>query len=385
MNMIYFDNAATTFPKPQNVTNAICDANKNLGNPGRGGHYISMKSGEKMYSVREKCAEFFGADSENVIFTPGCTHSINYAVKGIAEPGCHFITSNLEHNAVIRPVHSLKAMGCTYGIAKVTDDDDKTVENFEKLITPKTKAIICTLGSNVTGRILPYKKIARLCEERNLCFIADGAQGCGILPVSISDGINVLCVPGHKGLFGPMGIGLMITDGKYKIKEMIQGGTGSASNSVEQPEFLPDRFESGTPNISGIMGIGAGIDFIKAKGLKNIYKHEYELCSLFLRLIKDVHGIVIYRSEQTNDYLPVVPFNIAKLNSEECAQQLSHMKFCLRGGLHCAFLAHKTLGTLESGVVRFAPSIFNTREEVYNLVFALKQIIKMLNINNNCI
>jgi len=265
--MIYFDNAATTFPKPVQVINSMKRAVTEYGgNPGRAGHALSLKTAEAVFEARGKCADFFEAEIEHTIFTLNCTHALNMAIKGIvpvlakqsvsgglpSADGVHFVISDLEHNAVARPVHSLSKTGSiTYSIAKSFDDDSQTIKSFESQINAKTKAVVCTAASNVTGKIMPYSKIAELCQKRGICFILDAAQCGGVIPIKIGNGINFICCSGHKGLYGPMGTGLLITDGKYRLKTFIEGGTGSNSSTLEQPNDLPDRFESGTINTPG--------------------------------------------------------------------------------------------------------------------------------------
>ena len=375
--MVYLDNAATTYPKPPSVISKNSYALVNYGaNPGRSGHRLSMETGEAVFAARQRCAEFFGAKTENVCFMLNCTEAINTALKGTAEPGCHFITSDWEHNAVLRPLTSLsKSNEISFSVARTTDNDSETVTNFARLIRKETKAVICTAASNVTGRILPYKKLAAMCQKNNICFILDAAQGAGVLPISLSDGINIICAAGHKGLYGPMGTGLMITDGRYRLKTLIEGGTGSASREAEQPEFLPDRFESGTINTAGIIALGEGVAFVSEKGISAIYEHEWRLCAYAFEQMKKNRRIVLYGSFSRKN-APLFSFNIAGISSEETASRLSDSGFCLRGGLHCAYLAHKRLGTLETGTVRFAPSVYTTKYEVNSFLKALGKITR---------
>lgn len=380
--MIYFDNAATTYPKPANVRAAVSEAILRCGgNPGRSGHAMSLAAADAVYRVREKAGDMFGAPPENVIFTSNCTHSLNMAIKGIAEQDLregkpfHVIISDMEHNSAARPVHELVKRGLTYSIAHVCDDDYNTVENFRSLITPDTKAIVCTLGSNVTGKILPFREIGRLAAEHGLCFIGDGAQVCGAVRVSMSeDNINILCMPGHKGLYGISGTGLMITDGRFPIYHIMEGGTGSTSQELEQTPFLPEGLESGTVNTVGIVSVGAGIDFINNTGIDRIYSHENMLCERFIRGIENSDRVTVYRG--SGKYLPIVLFNVSGYNSEETAEFLSERGFALRGGLHCSGLAHEALGTLSTGGVRFAPSCLNTVQQTDALAAAVRQLCR---------
>lgn len=375
--MINFDNSATSFPKPAAVKKAVLTAFSHYGgNPGRSGHALSLKTAEAVYKTRSTAAEFFGAEVDNVIFTQNCTHALNTAIKGIAKDGCHIIISNLEHNSVLRPVHALSLNnGCSYSIAEISHDDFTTIENFNKLITPKTKIIVCTLGSNVTGQITPYRQIAELCRKHGICFIADGAQACGVIPINLSDGIDILCTAGHKSLYGPSGTGLLVTDGKYMIRPLMEGGTGSTSLEAVQPDFLPDALESGTVNTAGIIGLGAGFEFVKKLGIDKIYKHENFLCQKFISEMKKLKNIVIYRDERFRNYLPVVSFNVSGYTANEAAEILSNHGFALRGGLHCSGLAHTSIRTVPDGTVRFSPSVFNKITEVETLVKTIKNYL----------
>ncbi len=382
--MIYFDSAATTFPKPVSVVNRVYRSFYRLGgNPGRGGHAMSMAAAAAVYRVREKAAAFFGASPENVVFTSNCTHSLNLAIKGLVENQLreggspHIIISSYEHNSVLRPVHELTKRGLRYSVAEVSADDDVTLLNLERLIEPSTRAIVCTLGSNVTGRLLPFAQIGELCRRRGICFVGDGAQACGTADIQMArDGINILCMPGHKGLYGMSGTGLLITDGSYPIYHITEGGTGSLSADPEQPDIMPDLLESGTVNTVGIVSVGAGLDFIKEVGRERIAAHEDMLCRRFIAGLEKTDGVRIYRRK--GHYLPIVLFNVGELNSEETAYLLAQRGFALRGGLHCSPLAHRSEGTLSTGGVRFSPSCFNTVWETERLIFAVKDIAKGL-------
>lgn len=377
--MIYFDNAATTYPKPQQVYRAWNHAIGAYGaNPGRSGHAMSVKTSSAVFESRAACAEFFGADPENTCFTLNCTHALNFAIKGLARRGVHYVISDLEHNAVIRPVHAAAhEYGGSYTLFEVTSNPEQTVQNAERAIRRGTAALICTAASNVTGRILPLKELAELCERKNVCFIVDAAQGGGVLPLSIKGGINIICASGHKGLYGPMGTGLMITDGTYDLNALIEGGTGSASESLEQPEFLPDRFESGTINTPGVIALGAGVNFVKSKGIGTVYRHEMRLCRQFYEGAQRLNNIVLYEDIKEGTHAPVVAFNIKGHSAADAAQLLGDAGFYLRGGLHCAPLAHKKLGTLDDGgTLRLAPSVFSSQEDINKLLRFLSKSIQ---------
>lgn len=372
--LINFDNAATTYPKPAEVKKAIKFAvEKCGGNSGRGGHELAARTSKAVYEAREAAADFFGAETENTVFTLNCTHALNLAVQGVMANGGHLIISDLEHNSSARPAAKLALdKKISLSIAKVSADDDETVENFRWLICSDTKAIVCTIASNVTGQILPYKRIAKLCSDNDICFIADGAQACGIINVKMSDGINILCTAGHKGLYGAAGTGLLITDGKFPIAPIMQGGTGSASSSLRQPDFLPDSLENGTLNTIGAVSIKAGIGFVKRTGVENIFRHEDKICRRFIKELSASNNIIIYRDPHCR-YVPIVSFNIKGIPSEKTASILADNGYCLRAGYHCAALAHEKLGT-ENGTVRFAPSVFSREADAVALANTIKNI-----------
>jgi len=374
---INFDNAATTFPKPPEVRLAVEKALVRYGSSGRGSHPIAARGSELIYSARETIAQFFEAQPENVIFTANCTHALNIAIQGVMKQGGHMIISNLEHNSVARPVYALAKTGkIKYSIADATESDSDILENFAKLIRSDTKAIVCTIASNVTGRILPYQQIGRLCQEKNICFIADGAQACGILPVSLkTDNINILCTAGHKGLYGITGTGLLISDGKFSIPPLMQGGSGSLSALPEMPDFLPDALEAGTLNVIGAASLRAGVDFVRKKGIQNLYRTESALCEQLCRRFARMPDVIVYRKPEIN-YVPIVSFNIRNQKADQIAEALAQKGFCLRAGLHCAPLAHHAMHTDESheGTVRFAPSVFSDMTNTNRLADAVSAL-----------
>lgn len=377
--MIYLDNAATTYPKPREVYRkwqtaiSVCGAN-----PGRSGHEFSIKTAEAVFRSREICAEFFGAEVENTIFTLNCTHALNFAIKGVARRGCHFVTSDMEHNAAIRPVYAaVKATGGACTMFEVTEDAAQTVKNAERAFRPNTVALVCTAASNVIGLRTPIRELAALCKRRGVCFILDAAQGAGVFPITLADGVNIICAAGHKGLYGPMGTGLLITDGKFPLSTIIEGGTGSASESVLQPDFTPDRFESGTINAAGVVALGEGVRFVKRRTPEAVLDHELALCERFCAAAEKLDGIILHNKITPQNrayYAPVVSFNFESLPSEEGGRLLSENGFYMRGGLHCAPLAHKKIGTITGGTIRFSPSAFNTVREVDLLIATLKKL-----------
>ena len=374
--MIYFDNSATTFPKPAIVFERAAYASKYLGgNPGRSGHKMSVKVADAVYKVREKAALFFNAEPENVVFTLNCTHAVNFAMKGIMQSSGHMIISSLEHNAVSRPAFALmnSKQNISVSVAKVAQTKEKTISNFKSLIRHDTKCVCMTAASNVTGEVLPFNEIAEICQKRGICFILDAAQGAGILDIKLGKGINFICCAGHKGMYGLSGTGLLISDGKYPLGTIIEGGTGATSLELKQTDFLPEQLESGTINVPGIISLGAGIDFVKKKGINNIRKKEDRLCDIFVHHVGSMNNFKVFREEQ-KEYAPLVSFSYNKANSFEVTDYLSKCGFALRGGYHCSALAHTSLGTKEDGLTRFSPSVFNNEMQVKKVIAELKKV-----------
>ena len=373
LSPVYFDNAATSYPKPAAVYRAVHEALRDAGgNPGRGGHPLAVSAGETVYHARETAAALFCAEPEHVVFTQNCTHALNLATYGTVRPGDHIIISSLEHNSSARPAAALAEAGTVSLSTFRTDaDDDKTLSALRALLRPNTRAVICTLVSNVTGQILPVRKIAEVCRAHGVILIADGAQACGVLPVTLHDGMHLLCTAGHKGLFGPMGTGLLISDGSVRLNPLMQGGTGSLSASLRQPDFLPDALESGTVNVPGIAGLDAGMQYVRSHGTAAAFAHETALCERLIAGLRRMPDAVIYRREGA-EYAPVVSFTLGREAPDETAARLAARGFCVRAGLHCAPLAHHTLGTDAAGTVRFSPSVFNTAQETDAFLRALQ-------------
>ena len=376
--MIYLDNAATTGKKPLSVIKAVTSALENLSaNPGRGGHRLSMSASQAVYNARKKAAEFFGAKSEeNVIFTPGCTYSLNFALKGVLSPGDRIITSSVEHNSVMRPLESLKKIGVKVDVAEVIFSDmSATVRSFERLITDKTKAIVCTHASNVTGEILPIAQIGELCRQRGIIFIVDAAQTAGIVPIDCNEmNIDFLCVAPHKGLYAPMGIGILIAN-KPIFNTLIEGGSGVLSALPTPPPDYPERIESGTVNLPGIVGTAAGIDFVLSKGMANIYRFELELIQTAYKGLEKINGIVFYTPyPEIFSFTPVLTFNIRNKPSSWVSDKLNNYSVATRSGLHCAPSIHKRMGTMINGTVRISTSAFNTKSEIYEFIKIINNI-----------
>ena len=375
--MIYLDNAATSGKKPKTVIDAVLNGLKYYSaNPGRSGYKTSLDTSLAVYRVREKLYKFFGAKGpENVCFTANCTHSINFVLNGTLNNGDHVIVSSLEHNAVMRPLHYLRdKKGITFDIATVDfSDQDKTVENFRKLIRANTKMIFTTHCSNVTGTIIPTEKIGTLCKEKGILFGVDAAQTAGVLNINMEKmNIDYLCVAAHKGLYAPMGSGVLIAN-KPIENITISGGTGSNSNEMKQPDFFPERIESGTLNVPTILGIGAGVDFVEKIGVDNIYKKELGHTQYLYDLLKKI-GCKLYTPFPEKDlYLPVVSFNFKDINSLEIGEYLGKYGIAVRSGLHCAPFAHNAIGTRDVGTVRVSPGLFNEKRDINSIIYILKK------------
>ena len=350
-------------------------------NPGRSGHRMSLRAGELVYRCREDIARLFSFDKpENVIFTANCTASINIVIQGLLRSGDHAVISSLEHNAVVRPLEALKARGVSYTVAQAVEgDDEATIRNFRSAFRRQTKLCICTHASNVFGVRLPVERLAALCHLNGVMFCLDAAQSAGVLPVSLSgSSIDFLCAAGHKGLYGPMGTGILLVNSDIIPDSLIQGGTGSFSSERVQPEILPDRFESGTPNLPGIAGLGEGVRFVLRRGTDAIFRHEISLCQQLYRHLEKTKGVALYTAyPQPASHVPVLSFNIEGMDSEQAASLLSRHHVAVRAGLHCAPLAHETYGTEETGTIRVVPSVFTQPRQIEAFSEIVKKISKV--------
>ncbi|WP_313961359.1 aminotransferase class V-fold PLP-dependent enzyme [uncultured Parvimonas sp.] len=378
--MIYVDNGATTFPKPKIVTDKIMECSLGYaGNPGRSGHKLAMKMDLEIYETREKiCKLINGNEVLNVIFTFNATDSLNLAIKGVLEKGDHVVTTSMEHNSVLRPLNQLRKDGIID--LSIVYADNKGYLEPQKIfdaVTPNTKMIVTTHMSNVFGTIVDIKSIGEFCRDNNILYLVDAAQSIGVLDIDVQDmNIDLLAFPGHKALFAPMGTGGLYIKEGIKVKPLKQGGTGSYSHSIDQPELYPDSLESGTPNGVGIIALGKGIDFINQVGLENIRNHEISLKNHFIDLLKDNDDIILYGTLDDRQGA-VVSLNVKNMDSSEVSYILSdEFDIYTRPGFHCAPLAHKSLGTDELGAIRFSFGYFNTIEEVEQCANALKNIIE---------
>ncbi|MBQ5970657.1 MAG: aminotransferase class V-fold PLP-dependent enzyme [Clostridia bacterium] len=376
--MIYLDNAATTFPKPACVAQDVAACLRGFGvNPGRGGYRLSARAGEAVFETRALLAALFEGTPERVIWTKNCTEAINIVLKGTLQPGDHVIISSLEHNAVLRPLERLRQEnGVQYDVADVCPaDPGQTVENFAALIRPGTRLIFCTQVSNVFGTVLPVRALGALAAQHGLRFGVDAAQGAGTEPISLRrDGVDYLCVPGHKGLFGPMGTGALLLGKDVDVLPLTEGGTGSFSLSADQPQDYPDRLESGTLNLPGIVGLRAGLRCLRRVGMDAVRQHEQTLVRLLKEDLSVIPNVRLFDAMHTNGAGTLLSLTVGNAHSEQTAALLDDSGFAVRAGYHCAMLAHTRHGTADAGTVRVSPGVFNTVPQIKNFIFCLNKI-----------
>lgn len=379
--MIYLDNAATTWPKPPEVTQAMLDAVAvNGANPGRGGHQMALEAGRIIYRTRELLAHLFNInDPSRIIFTYNATDSLNMALYGSLAPGDHVITSRAEHNAVYRPLKLLESKGVEVTYVPCSPEGLIKLEELKNSVRSNTKLIVMTHASNVLGTVQPIEEIGRFAKEKGLIFLVDAAQTAGVLDIDVEKmNIDLLAFPGHKSLYGPQGTGGLYIRPGYEITPFRAGGTGGNSESPYLPEILPDRYESGTPNTPGIAGLGAGVSFILATGIDKIRCHEQKLTGQFLAGLRDIEQVKLYGLGK-EDQAPVVSLNLGEEGSAEIAHILDKaFGIAVRAGLHCAPLAHQTMQTLDQGAVRFSFSYFNTEAEIEYTLDCIKKIVQEL-------
>lgn len=377
---IYLDNAATSWPKPESVIQAMNHFNELIGsNPGRSGHHLSVDAGRILYNTREIIAELFNAaDPLRIVFTSNITHSLNIVIKGLLEPGDHVITTSMEHNSVMRPLRQLELAGVELTVIECSRSGIFDPSLIHKYIKSNTKLIMSTHASNVTGTILPITEIGRISSGYGIPFCVDSAQTAGVLDIDVEKNhIDILCFTGHKGLFGPMGTGgLYIREDLEKsINPLISGGTGSKSEFEIQPDFMPDKYESGTPNAIGIAGLYAGVEFIKNTGIENIHAKENLLQKKFLDGLSEIKNVTLYGPGNIAEQVAVTAFNIGELSSSDTAYHLDENYGILtRPGLHCAPTSHKTIGTFPQGTNRISFGYFNTTDDVDTALKAIREL-----------
>lgn len=375
--MIYLDNGATSFPKPLSVRqNVDISLKKFSANPGRSGHSLSLRAAKEIFECRKRLKELFNVNSEEeIIFTENCTMALNTVIFGLLSEGDHVLISSMEHNSVTRPLESLKDKGVTYSTFDYSYDDNETVDNVRNLIKPETKLVICTHASNVFGFRFPIERICALCHAYGILFCVDSAQSAGVFDIDVgTNQYDFVCMSGHKSLYGPMGTGVLILNNR-NLKPLLYGGTGTESVKKSQPEGLPEKFESGTQNMNGISGLKAGVDFVKNRGIKNIYNHEYKLAKRLFNGLANNRKVITYnKSFDYGKVAPVVSFNIDGVYSEDLVAKLNKYGIMTRGGLHCSPLAHTTMNTIENGTVRVVPGAFNTINDINYLLNIIRKL-----------
>ncbi len=381
MRKVYLDNAATSHKKPEQVKKAIFNYYENIGcSPGRGGYRDSIKAGRLILEARTKLASFFNVPKpRQIIFTHNVTYALNMGLKGILKQNDHVITTTMEHNSVLRPLKGLEEKGIIkVDYIQCASDGTLDPNKIRNYIKDNTKLIVITYASNVTGTLMPVKKISDIAYDSDLYFLLDTAQAAGAYQIDFQElKTDFLAFTGHKGLMGPPGTGGFAVSKKMaeNMDSLIEGGTGSISDKEYQPKFLPDKFESGTMNTPGIAGLKAGIEFIEKKGLKNIRKHELELTEMFIEGLKRIEKVKIYGPDDINKQAPTISISIESKDLGQISYLLDD-KFGImtRSGLHCAPLAHKTIGTFPEGTLRFSIGYFNTEDEIKYTLEKLKKL-----------
>lgn len=372
--MIYLDNAATSFPKPRIVVDALYECvTRYCGNPGRSSHAMSRLAAEAIYEARENVCSLFNLNApERVVFTYNATYALNLAIKVLIDSPCHVITSDIEHNAVVRPLEKLKR---TVGIEISEFDSDLGVKaQIESLIRPDTRAIVSTLCSNVTGKPVSIKDLSEIAKRHGLILILDGSQAAGHIDVDLSKiYFSAFCAPGHKGLFGIQGSGFVVFGDDEKRDSFIEGGSGSDSENKNMPFLLPERYEAGTLSTPSIVTLSRGIEFLRSEGVNTLARRvERTSFNLYERL-KSLRDVQLLSCSNG-----IIAFNVEKLDSEAVSVALDGYGICTRGGLHCAPSAHKKLGTLRRGAVRASLSPFTTERDVDMLYMALREIVSTI-------
>ncbi|NLO48390.1 MAG: aminotransferase class V-fold PLP-dependent enzyme [Clostridiales bacterium] len=372
--MIYLDNAATTLHKPQSVGHAMRSALYELASPGRGSHSAAMRGAEVAFKTREAIARLFHhKEPEGIVFCMNATHALNIAVKDLAKAGDRTVISGYEHNSVLRPLNVLGA-----SVEKASSElfnPAQAVLAFERALTPGTRLAVINHVSNVFGYILPVFEIAEICKFRGIPFIIDASQSAGCLDIDFDAlGADYIAMPGHKGLYGPQGTGILLCGYNKKPDTLMEGGSGSDSRLPTMPAYLPDRLEAGTHNMPGIAGLYEGVNFILQKKPGNILRHQKKLLVALAAKLRAIDGVQVFASGSAEYQSGVLSFNIEGMNSESAAAKLSEMGIAVRAGYHCSPLAHETAGTLSSGTVRVSFSLFNTINDVACLASAVREV-----------
>ncbi|WP_054694261.1 aminotransferase class V-fold PLP-dependent enzyme [Syntrophomonas palmitatica] len=380
MRGIYLDNAATSYPKPESVCDAVDHFNRYLGgNPGRGAHRATLQAGNIILEARESLAALFNIEDANYIaFMSNVTEALNTALKGLLQPGDHVITSDMEHNAMARPLYVLSRQGIEWTQIHASMKNGLDPEDVRRAIKPNTKLITLLHASNLTGAIMPITAIGKIAREHDITFMVDSAQSAGVLPIDvIAQNIDVLAFTGHKGLLGLQGTGGLYVKPGLFIRRLKEGGTGSFSEHLTHPDFMPDHLEAGTPNTPGIIGLLAGVNFVRAAGVDKIREHEIRLCERLLQGLREIPGVIVYGPADSKDRTAVIAFNISGRDCGDVSFNLDHRYGIIcRAGLHCAPLAHTCIGTFETGACRLSPGFFNNEEDIDRTIKAIYTLAK---------
>ena len=374
---IYLDNAATSHPKPEGVVRAMVEAmTEENANPGRSGHPRALAAARRVLKTREALARLIGAaDAMSVAYAFNCTDALNLAIKGSLRLGDHVIATRLEHNSVLRPLCTLERRR-RIALTLVSPRPDGFIDpgDVEAAVTDRTRLIVCTQASNVTGAIQPAAAIGRIARARGIRYLIDGAQALGAMPVDVKAlGCDLYAFPGHKSLLGPQGTGGLYIRPGVRLNTLREGGTGSASDSLSQPEELPERYEAGTVNLPGIAGLGAGVEYVSSR-LSQIMMHERELTGELIEGLSGIPGVTLYSPREEAARAGIVSFNVGSLSSSQAADALAEKGFDVRGGLHCAPEAHRFLGTLQRGMVRASVGWANSFEEIDRFIDAVRAL-----------
>ena len=375
--MIYLDSAATSLHKPPQVAEAVAAAIRGLGNPARGAHGASLDAGRVVYNTRRKLADFFECTrADHVIFCSNATEALNIAIYGLLGPGEHAVSTDLEHNSVLRPLYDLQRRGLRVDFVPADRQGRVDYAVFEKLITADTKAVVCTHASNLTGNALDLPRIAELAHAKSALLIVDASQTAGALPIDMTAmGIDVLCFTGHKGLMGPQGTGGLCVRPGLELRPFKRGGSGVHSYEPDQPGEYPTRLEAGTLNAHGIAGLSAALDYFSVVGRESLYAREHARMTRFCEAVREIEGVTVYGDFSQPLRAGIVSLNVRDLDSAEIADVLgTDWNIAVRAGAHCAPRMHRALGTQEQGAVRFSFSPFTTPEEVETAIEAVRSL-----------
>lgn len=376
--MIYMDNGATSYPKPPEVAETLIDVMANYcANPGRSGHFMAARTAHEIYKTRLAAAYLFHIDDAGqIIFTKNCTEGLNMALQGILKEGDHVITSSMEHNSVVRPLHALKAKGIDTDFVQCDEQGCIDPAKIKEAINDRTRMIVITAASNVTGAKMPLAEIGRIALRNGILFLVDAAQGAGHMDLDVKKNhIDILAAPGHKGLLGPQGTGLLYIRKGIETAPVMMGGTGSYSDQVQQPTDFPEGYEAGTVNAPGIIALGAAIRMINKIGVDVIEEYERRLTEKLQKGLEDIPQVTLYGPQDTHRKTAVIAMNIADLDCEEVAGILNDSYgIAVRAGFHCSGMAHKTIGTGNRGCVRICPGFYTGEKDIEEVVAAVKQI-----------